>query len=134
MSEISDEIKSIKIASAFKEDLKFYVCVFALFDKTIIKTYPLYAELLHKYVQKDGDLGMQYLLYSLQHFFYEEHQEIVSHIPTLLKLMYDDDVFSETFLCNWSEEALAEPESQLFNPAYDHKMKQHSKEFLTWLK
>ncbi len=133
--ELKDEIRTLQIATDFGEDLKYYVTVMGLFTKEgILQEFPKFTKLLESYISTGEEEGRLYLLYSIQHFL-AKNPEILDYVPTIMKMAYDAELFSEEFLFNWEEgKTDSKVKTTLFKDSMNKKFKKTIQKFLEWLR
>lgn len=78
------------------------------------------------------------LVYNLAYFFYVRFpaKDWTKAIPTILKAFHDEDIVSDEFLIEWSEDKFVEfsANHHLYNKENNDKLKSAAQVFIDWLK
>lgn len=69
--------------------------------RNIVKHWKEYEKILLNLVQSDGKVGIKHLLQAIILYFVRKHPDCVKFAPTFMKLMYDQEVFSDEFILKW---------------------------------
>jgi len=140
-----DEIKQLlKVAKSFKipptnKDRITYILFNGIFTvniaKEITKNKAIIEEFYDALEMENKELDF---LLNLEDFLFVRNKEVEyeKYVPTILKLIYDEDLLTEEFLLAWEEGKYEEQCKTDFrySKEIDEKLKLASKPILDWLK
>lgn len=134
--ELVDLVNTFKLR---RPNLNSFVLFQGVFDVNIAKQITKNSALL-KAAQKDFDVPDEELdlLLNLEHTLYvaNKDQNYDKYIPTILHTLYNEDLLSEDFLVDWSENKLLmnmKGDSR-YNIDNDKKFREAAKDMIEWLK
>ncbi len=139
IEEIIEEYHKSQITLKLTPDFQYYVLLCSLFDsqekRFILNLWQKYHSALMKLVKSENEKGIVHLLQAIGKYYYTQEENVQKSAPSLLKMLYDKDVFEEDFLIQWhSKEIKLDKKCVLYDRKADKRLRKLSTVFIEWLK
>lgn len=128
----------MQISLNITPDYKYWILFCGLFSKTrnVVKFWEKYEQAFLWLVAQDAPgMGMKHLLQTIILYFlyFDESQQ--KFVSTFFKLLYDSNVFSDTFLVEWFEKKIKlDKKTILYDRKAEKAMRDLLKDFISWLR
>lgn len=133
-----EELRKICASSGFSGEFRYWVLICGLFsadpNRNIVKRWKEHEKAFLQLVQHDGKIGIKHLLQSIVLFFVRRHPETEKFAGTFMKLLNDQEVFSEEFIIKWFErKGKLDKTCALYDRKAEKEFRQSIASFVKWL-
>jgi hypothetical protein len=125
--------------NGFSGEFRYWVLLCGLFNpdpsRNIVKCWKTHEKAFLDLVKQDGKMGPKHLLQAIIVFFIRRHPaEMEKFIPTFMKILYDQDVYSEEFIVKWyNKKAKLDKTSALYDRKAERAFRKAIEPFVNWL-
>lgn len=117
-------------------EYKYYILFCGLFQgkRNAVKQWTKYEPAFLSLVKADGEVGIKRLLQTLVLYFVKFSPEKQKFISTLMKQLYEQSVFSDTFVIGWANgDIKSDKKCALYDRKCEKVFRPLLAEFVTWL-
>ena len=101
----------------------------------MIKFWKDYEKIFLSLVQQDGKIGIKHLLQSIVLYFIRKYPDMSKFAPTFMKLLYDQEVFSDEFIIKWfNRKQKLDKNCDLYDRKAEKLFRQTIEAFVNWLR
>lgn len=135
-----EEVRLLAASIGFSPEFRYWLLICGIFNVTdaqrnILRAWKDYEKIFITLVQQDGKIGIRHLLQSIIQFFVNRFPaEMMKFAGTFMKLMYDQEVFSEEFIIKWhGRKAKLDKNCALYDRSAEKTFRAAIEAFVNWL-
>jgi hypothetical protein len=134
-----EELRLLQASLQFSSEFRYWILFCGLFGtetaRNPVRLWKDHEKAFIELVRQDGGRGGKQLLQAIVLFFVKRHSaEMLKFAATFMKLMYDQDVFSEEFIIKWyNREVKLDRGCHLYDRKAEKTFKGWIESFVTWL-
>ena len=134
--EILDYLKKSQISKQFTNEFKYYILICSFFppERNIIKNWKTHEDSFVQLVSGDGKQGIKHFMQAIILYFIRKYPTQSQYATTFLKLLYDQEVFTEEFLIKWHmKKRKLDKNCKLYDRKAEQTFRELITPFIRWL-
>lgn len=131
-----EDLKKLGISLGFSNEYRYYILICGIFqdDRNIVKHWKEYEKVFLSLVQQDGKIGIKHLMQAIILYFVRKNPDYAKYSQTFMKLLYDQEVFSDEFIIKWfNRKQKLDKNCALYDRKAEKAFRNMIEPFVSWL-